>query len=203
MKTFIILDLQNDFLPGGSLEVPNSGGIVNVINRLTKKFDLVIATQDWHPVDHVSFASQHPGKKAYDKIKISTLEQILWPDHCVQGSHGADFPDGFNTKKIETIFRKGTDRTIDSYSGFFDNLHHKSTGLSGYLKEKGVHELYFGGLAADICVYYSLLDALKEGFSCHLILDATWPLDADEFTAKKAELQSAGVQCVLSDELGF
>jgi nicotinamidase/pyrazinamidase len=177
MKTLVIIDVQNDFIPGGSLPVPEGGDIIPVINALQKEFDLVLATQDWHPENHFSFALHHEGKKEFEKVEWKGQEQVLWPEHCVQRSWGAKFHPKLRTSKIETIFRKGTNPEIDSYSGFYDNAHLKSTGLAGYLKEKAVEELYFCGLAADICVYFSIMDALKEGFQAILIEDTTKALD--------------------------
>ncbi|WED44233.1 bifunctional nicotinamidase/pyrazinamidase [Legionella cardiaca] len=194
MKTLIILDVQNDFLPGGSLAVPNSNGIIPVINRLQPYFDLVVATQDWHPANHTSFASCHEGKQPFEQIIVQGITQTLWPDHCVQGTQGAEFHPQLETLAIETIFRKGINPNIDSYSGFYDNGHDKSTGLSGYLREKGAFDLYFCGLCADICVYYTIKDALAEGFQCSLIEDATYPLNVDVFQGIKKELLSKGVK---------
>jgi len=173
MKALVIIDLQNDFIPGGSLAVHGGDEIVPIINELQHKFELVIATQDWHPLDHFSFAENHSGKKEFEVIKLNGIDQTLWPVHCVQNSKGAAFSPELNSEKIEAIFRKGTNKEIDSYSGFYDNAHLKSTGLSGYLKDKGVTKLYFCGLAADYCVYYSIMDALNEGFEAILIEDAT------------------------------
>lgn len=201
MKTLIIVDAQNDFMPGGALEVPKGDTIVPVINRIQPKFELIIATQDWHPNNHKSFASNHKGKEVFEKITYNGIEQTMWPDHCVQGSNGASFHEQLNMKPVEAIFRKGMNPEIDSYSGFYDNGHQKSTGLAGYLKEKGVDELYFSGLAADICVYYTLLDAIKEGFKVNLLLDATRPLDQEEFEKQIEELTSDGVTVMKTEDL--
>ncbi len=198
MKTLIIVDLQNDFIPGGSLEVPGGDNIISVINKLQNKFDLIVATQDWHPGDHMSFASNHEGKKPFDKIEWHGMEQILWPDHCVQNTKGAELHQGLNTRKIEAIFRKGMDKNIDSYSGFYDNGHKKNTGLAGYLRERNAGDLYFCGLAADVCVQFTIKDALKEGFSSNLIEDATRPIDPDEFEKIKKELHGKG--CIIINE---
>jgi len=192
MNTLVIIDLQKDFMPGGALAVPEGDQIVGMINKLQETFDLVIATQDWHPREHSSFAANHPGKDEFEKIELHGQEQVLWPVHCVQNSDGAKFHSDLNSEKIETIFRKGTAKEIDSYSGFYDNAHLKSTGLSGYLKEKGADELYFCGLAAEYCVYYSVMDALKEGFSATLIEDATRPLDLVDFQKVKENILKAG-----------
>ncbi len=143
MKALILVDVQNDFTVGGALEVPGGDGIIEPINRIQERFELVIATQDWHPSDHASFASNHKGKEPFDVIDLHGIEQTLWPDHCVQGSKGAQFHPGLETNRIEAIFRKGMAREIDSYSGFYDNGHQRTTGLTGYLREKGAENLYF------------------------------------------------------------
>lgn len=149
----------------------------------------------------MSFASNHPGKKNFDKIIHHDLEQILWPDHCVQNSLGAEFTQLLNTARVEAIFRKGTDPSIDSYSTFYDNAHLKSTGLAGYLREKKADELYFSGLAADFCVYYSIKDALVEGFTCTVISDAVCPIDANNYEVLKKELRALGVKFISSFEV--
>lgn len=196
MKTLIIMDAQNDFMPGGTLAVPNGDVIVPVINKIINNFDLVVATQDWHPANHKSFASNHTGKHAFEKIMLNGIEQTLWPDHCVQGTPGAAFHPDLDTRPVEAIFRKGINPTIDSYSGFYDNCHQKSTGLAGYLHEKKVSDLYFSGLCADICVYFTIQDALIEGFNCFLIEDATQPLDQTEFQTLRNKLLYQGVKII-------
>lgn len=196
MKTLVIVDPQNDFMPGGSLEVANGDAIIPFINLQIPQFDLIVATQDWHPQHHGSFASNHPEKEPFEKTKLGGLDQILWPDHCVQGTSGAEFHPDLETDRIEAIFRKGMDSSIDSYSGFYDNGHKKSTGLSGYLREKGADELFFCGLAADICVYFTILDAIKENFKTHLLLQGTRPLDQDEFEKIKVELSGKGTKMI-------
>jgi len=201
MKTLIIVDVQNDFMPGGHLEVLHGDRIIPVINRIQNLFEVVLATQDWHPENHSSFASNHYDKKPFDKIVLHGMEQILWPDHCIQESYGAGFHPDLATKKIAAIFRKGMDSEIDSYSGFYDNGHKLSTGLSGYLKEKGTKEIYLCGLAADICVYYTILDSINEGFSSTLIEDASCPLNQDNFNDAKCELAKRGVHIINSNEL--
>lgn len=201
MKTLIIVDVQNDFIPGGSLEIANGDRIIPVINKLQEQFDLVIATQDWHPRNHLSFASNHHEKKPFEKITVEGKEQTLWPDHCVQGTWGAELHPGLRTNKIAAIFRKGMDPKVDSYSGFYDNHHQISTGLAGYLKEKGVTQVYFCGLAADICVYFSIIDAMNEGFSSVLMEDASQPLNYNEFKDIKEKLVGWGVRIMNSDEL--
>lgn len=198
MKTLIIIDPQNDFMPGGSLAVPNGDEIIPVINKLQEKFDLVIASQDWHPKGHASFASSHLGKKEFETIDLNGIEQVMWPEHCVQNTHGAEFHKDLKIEKIEAIFRKGTDPEIDSYSAFYDNQHLKSTGLSGYLKEKKADDLYFCGLAAEICVYFTAKDAIKEGFKATIVEDATRALDAANFEKAKAELKELGGKIITS-----
>ncbi len=200
MNTLIIVDVQNDFMPGGSLEVPGGDSIIQVINRLQNKFDLVVATQDWHPADHMSFASNHMDKKPFDKVEWRGLEQVLWPDHCVHNTKGAELHRELTSEKIEAIFRKGMDRNIDSYSGFYDNGHEKNTGLAGYLRERNAGELYFCGLAADVCVQFTIKDALKEGFSATLIEDATRPIDPDEFEKIKTQLSDDNCKIINSNE---
>ncbi|HSP11190.1 MAG TPA: bifunctional nicotinamidase/pyrazinamidase [Salegentibacter sp.] len=201
MKTLVIIDMQNDFIPGGALAVPGGDEIVSLINRLQEKFDLVIATQDWHPEMHASFAESHANKEEFESIDLEGINQILWPVHCVQNTEGADFHPDLETAKIEAIFRKGTDPGIDSYSGFFDNAQLKSTGLAGHLREKEVEELYFCGLAAEYCVYFSVKDALREGFKAVLIEDATRALDADEFKKAKKDILESGGKIISSEEI--
>lgn len=203
MKTLIIVDVQNDFIPGGALAVPGGDEIVPLINELQSKFDLVIATQDWHPSGHASFASSHENKEEFQVIKWKGLDQVLWPDHCIQNSKGAEFHPDLETNAVEAIFRKGTNAEIDSYSGFYDNAHLKATGLSGYLKEKGAEDLYFVGLAGDFCVYFSVIDSLKEGFKATLIEDATRPINAEEFEKAKLDILRKGGAIVNSTELIF
>jgi len=167
----IIVDLQNDFLPGGALAVPHGDEVVPLANKLQGRFELVLATQDWHPADHGSFAANHPGKKPGDRIILDDIEQILWPVHCVQNTHGADFAPSFDTSLIAQVFHKGIDPRIDSYSTFFDNAHRRRTGLGEYLKERSINDVYLLGLALDYCVKYSALDARHLGFNTHIILD--------------------------------
>ena len=185
----LIVDVQNDFIPGGSLAVEDGDKIIPVINELTPKYELVVATQDWHPANHKSFASQHTGHKVFDNIDLNGLSQVLWPDHCVQNTFGAEFHKDLNTNNIEAIFRKGMNPEIDSYSGFYDNGYLKSTGLAGYFKEKKIKEIHFCGLAADFCVYFSIMDAMKEGFKSVLIESATRPIDSQSFEQQKESLQ--------------
>ncbi|MBS3944227.1 MAG: bifunctional nicotinamidase/pyrazinamidase [Melioribacter sp.] len=201
MNTLLIVDIQNDFIPGGALSVPEGDKIIPVINRIQEKFDLVVATQDWHPKNHKSFSSNHPGKKVFDKIILNGIEQILWPDHCVQESFGAEFNNNFSTGKVEAIFRKGMETEIDSYSAFYDNGHIKSTGLSPYLKGRNVDEFFITGLAGDFCVYYSIKDALNEGFKVSVIEDAVRSIDQNNFLIIKKELKERGVKFITSNQL--
>ncbi|MBV6416600.1 MAG: Nicotinamidase [Steroidobacteraceae bacterium] len=192
MRTLVIVDVQNDFLPGGSLPVPGSDAIIPVINGLMRRFDLVVAAQDWHPQSHRSFASNHPGRKPFEETEFHGLAQTLWPDHCVQGSHGAQFSSALDPGPIEAIFRKGTDPQIDSYSAFFDNGHRKATGLAAYLRGRGAKDLYLCGLAGDICVYFTALDAIEEGFDVHFIVDAATPLDPAAHATRLQALRDRG-----------
>ncbi|MFW5768345.1 MAG: bifunctional nicotinamidase/pyrazinamidase [Bacteroidota bacterium] len=173
MDTLLIVDVQNDFLPGGALEVPEGDQVIPVINELQKKFRTIVASRDWHPADHGSFASNHPGHKPGDIITLNGLEQILWPDHCVQGTRGAEFAPELNQEPIQKVIFKGTDPGVDSYSAFYDNGHRIETELHNYLQEKGTKTLYITGLAADVCVYFTVKDALLLGYETYLITDAT------------------------------
>lgn len=190
MDALIVTDIQNDFCEGGALAVPGANGIIPLVNRLQERFDLVIATQDWHPPGHASFASSHPGCKPLDKTMLDGIEQVLWPDHCVQGMPGADFAPGLDLRRAEAIIRKGTNPRIDSYSTFFDNEHLKSTGLEGYFKQKGVTRVFLCGLAEDFCVYYSALDALAAGFSVVIIKDATRAISEQGAEAAARDIRS-------------
>jgi len=203
MKALILVDLQNDFCPGGALQVKEGDKIIPLINDLQKQFDLVVATQDWHPHDHMSFASNHPGKRAGESVDLEGLQQVLWPDHCVQGSKGAEFVPTFNREKIERVFQKGTDKWIDSYSAFFDNAHRKATGLGDFLKSKGVDEVYLAGLATDYCVKFSALDSAQLGFKTSVIEDACRGVELKAGDVKQAvqEMKKAGVKVIQSSEL--
>jgi nicotinamidase/pyrazinamidase len=201
MKTLIMIDVQNDFMPGGPLSVPGGNMIVPVINKIQSHFDLVLATQDWHPVNHKSFASNHFGTKPFDRLVLHGSLQTLWPDHCIQGTTGAELDKAIESERIAAIFRKGMDPEVDSYSGFYDNNHQLSTGLAGYLRDKGISEICFCGLAADICVYYTILDSILEGFSATFIEDASGPLYPEKFDDIKCELAKMGVRIINSREL--
>jgi nicotinamidase/pyrazinamidase len=196
MHALIIVDIQNDFVPGGALAVPAGDEIIPLVNDLQKSFNFVVATQDWHPENHKSFASSHPEKKVFDQIVLHGLDQILWPDHCIQGTWGAELHRGLSLKKVEAIFRKGMDPDIDSYSGFYDNGYKKSTGLAGYLRERKVTKVYICGLASDYCVFYTAKDAIKENFETYIIEDATRPINSDGFEKAKAEILLSGGQII-------
>lgn len=198
----MLIDIQNDFLPGGSLAVPEGDRIIQVVNRLQLHFGLVVATQDWHPPGHKSFASGHAGKQVFETIELHGLEQVLWPDHCVQGSPGAELSKALHTNKIEAIFRKGTDPEIDSYSGFYDNGRRKSTGLAHYLSGKGITDIYVAGLAGDYCVYYTAKDALQEGFNTMIIEDATRAISAEGFENAKKDIEERGGTIINSSAFG-
>lgn len=177
MHALLLVDLQNDFLPGGALAVRDGDAVVPVANALMDRADLVVATQDWHPPGHESFASQHPGGAPGQVIGLHGLDQVLWPDHCVQGTAGADFAPGLHTHRIARVFQKGTDPTVDSYSGFFDNGRRHDTGLSAWLRAQGVTQLTVMGLATDYCVKFTVLDALAEGFAVTVVRDGVRAVD--------------------------
>ena len=202
MRALIVIDLQNDFMPGGSLPVPDGDAVVPVVNRVMRNFDLVVASQDWHPAGHGSFASQHPGKKPGEVVDLNGLDQILWPDHCVEDTEGAAFHDDVATDHIAKIFHKGTDLGLDSYSTFFDNAHRKSTGMGDYLREQGVTDVYLLGLATDYCVKFSALDAIECGFKVHVIDDGCRGIDLHAGDVSKAldEMRAAGAEIVTSNE---
>lgn len=203
MKALIIVDVQNDFLPGGTLAVNHGDEIIPVVNKLqySGKFDLIVASQDWHPEDHGSFASNHQGKKPFEKAILSGLEQILWPDHCVQGTEGAEFSDLLDTKNIEAIFRKGMDKNIDSYSGFYDNGKLKATGLAAYLIGRKINEVFVAGLAGDFCVFFTSMDAIDAGFKTTLIKDATRSIDENNFQNAIKQLKEKGENVIDSSAI--
>ncbi len=201
MRALIIVDIQNDFVTGGKLEVPSGEQIIPLVNELAGHFDLVVATQDWHPPSHKSFASNHPGKKPFDIVDLEGLRQVLWPDHCVQGSHGAEFHPSLNMNPVEAVFRKGMNPQIDSYSAFYDNGHKRSTGMAGYLREQKIDSLYVCGLAADYCVYYTAKDSLECGFKTFCIEDATRAISADTFAQARHDLTNSGVTFITSDQV--
>lgn len=198
MRALILVDLQNDFLPDGALPVPDGDQVVPVANGLMPHFEMIVATQDWHPADHGSFASRHPGKSVGDVIELHGLRQILWPDHCVQHTAGADFARGLDIACVHKIFQKGADPTIDSYSGFFDNGRRKATGLGEYLEQQGIDRVYVMGLATDYCVRFTALDARELGFETYLIEDGCRGVELNEgdIAAALDEMKGAGVRPV-------
>jgi nicotinamidase/pyrazinamidase len=190
----IVIDLQNDFCPGGALAVPEGDLIVPGVNRLMADAGAVVLTQDWHPADHASFASQHDGKAPMDMTEMPYGKQVLWPDHCVQGSTGAAFHPGLETDRADLIIRKGYNRAIDSYSAFFENDHVTPTGLEGYLRTRGISELTMVGLALDFCVNFSAVDAAKLGFNVTVRSDLCRAIDLDgSETAARSGMVDAGV----------
>jgi nicotinamidase/pyrazinamidase len=203
MKALIIVDLQNDFLPGGALPVPHGDEVIPLANELQRRFELVLATQDWHPPDHGSFAANHPGKKPGDRIMLDGNEQILWPVHCVQNTHGAEFAASFDTSRIAHVFHKGIDPKIDSYSTFFDNAHCRETGLADYLKKRSIKDIYLMGLALDYCVKYSVLDARQLGLNTHVILDGCRGIELEPGDISRAldEMKRVGAVLLQSADL--
>jgi nicotinamidase/pyrazinamidase len=199
----ILVDVQNDFIPGGALEVKEGDHLVPLINSFQGKFEHILATQDFHPLDHGSFAANHPGKNPYDQIDLFGLNQTLWPVHCVQGTQGAEFHPDLNREPWEAIFQKGKNPQIDSYSGFFDNARRGDTGLGDYLKEKGIRQVYVCGLALDYCVKFTALDAQSLGFETFLITDATRAVNITAEDGDKAiqEMAAAGIKIITSKDL--
>lgn len=203
MRALIIVDVQNDFLPGGALAVPEGDQVIPVINRILDGYALVVATQDWHPADHESFASQHEGRSPGEVVDLHGLDQVLWPDHCVQGSGGAAFADALDQAPIARVFRKGQDPQVDSYSGFFDNGRRGNTGLAAWLRERGVTQVDVVGLATDYCVKFTALDAAEQGFATRLIEDACRGVNlqpGDDAKAVQA-MREAGVAILGSEAL--
>ena len=203
MRALILVDIQNDFLPGGALAVPRGDEVIPVANELMELFDRVIATKDWHPGDHGSFASSHPGRRVGEVAELAGLPQVLWPDHCVQWTHGSELASALNTSRIERVFYKGTNPRFDSYSAFFDNSHLRATGLGDYLKERGVDEVYVLGLATDYCVKATALDAVELGFRVCVVADGCRAVDLEPGDGARAlaEMHAAGAGVVESSEL--
>tara|TARA_A100001037_G_C15151065_1_gene639260 strand:- start:1325 stop:1966 length:642 start_codon:yes stop_codon:yes gene_type:complete len=200
---FVVIDVQNDFCPGGALEVPNGDEVVGPINGLTSQFKHVLLTQDWHPVDHISFASMHEGRNPFEVIEIDYGAQVLWPNHCVQGTAGAAFHADLNVNAAELVIRKGYRQAIDSYSALFENDHSTPTGLAGYLRDRGFKRLFMAGLATDYCVAYSALDGRKEGFEVFVIEDACRGIDLEgSVDAAWQQMTEAGVECIDCRALG-
>lgn len=204
MRALILVDIQNDFLPGGALEVREGDKIIPLINHLQPFFPLVIATQDWHPSDHGSFAENHLGsKEPGELIDLNGLAQVLWPVHCVQNSAGASFSEELDMSRVKKVFPKGTDSGIDSYSGFFDNGHRKATGLENYLRDQQVEEVFVVGLATDYCVKFTAMDAKASGFITYVITDATRGVNLAANDSREAfsQLEAEGVRLIDSREL--
>lgn len=203
MKILLIVDLQNDFVEGGALPILGGRALIPRINRLQMYFDLIVASRDWHPPNHCSFAENHPGKKPGDFIEFRGYSQILWPVHCVQDTWGAEFVPGLDRHRWAKIFSKGVNPNIDSYSVFFDNINRRSTGITEYFKTQGVTEVYIAGLATNYCVKFSALDAIKLGIPTKIIRDAIQGIDLHPQDSEYAlaTLQQAGAQIIQSIDL--
>ncbi len=203
MRALILVDLQNDFLPGGALPVPEGEAVVPIANVVQQLFPLVVATQDWHPQNHGSFAANHPGKHVYDEIDLNGLRQTLWPVHCVQNTRGAEFSAAFNRQRIQKVFQKGVDPLIDSYSGFYDNAHRRSTGMGEWLKAQNVTHVFIAGLATDYCVSFTAFDALSLGFKVSVIADGCRGVNVRPGDVEQAiiRMKAAGVETLQSREL--
>ncbi|WP_323160512.1 bifunctional nicotinamidase/pyrazinamidase [Pseudomonas fluorescens] len=201
-SALLVIDVQNDFIPGGQLPVPEGDRIVPLVNDLARQFKQVVIAQDWHPAGHASFASSHPGHKPYDVIQLPYGEQTLWPDHCVQATRGAELHPELNLPHAQLIIRKGCNPDIDSYSAFLEADRITTTGLAGYLKERGIDTVYMVGLALDFCVMFSALDARAAGFNAFVVLDACRAIDLNgSLTAAIEQMQVAGVGLIHSTEL--
>jgi len=193
-RVLLVVDVQNDFCPGGALAVPGGNEVVPVVNRLSQQFAHVILTQDWHCAGHLSFASSHPGKRPLDRVRLPYGEQILWPDHCIEGTRGAQFHPDLDVAHCESIIRKGYRREIDSYSALYENDRETPTGLAGYLRERGLTRLFIAGLATDFCVAYSALDARRLGFEVTVIEAGCRGIDVDgSLAAAWRQMEEAGV----------
>ncbi len=203
MNALLLIDIQYDFLQGGALAVPNANEILPVLQKLFPKFNLIFASQDFHPADHRSFAAQHQGKQIGEVINLDGLPQVLWPDHCVQGTAGVGLHSDLPTDKFTAVVQKGQDVKVDSYSAFFDNDHRQPTGLDQELKENGVTKLFVAGLATDYCVKFSVLDALKLGYEVVLIADAVRAVNLDAKDGERSieEMKSKGASIILSELL--
>lgn len=198
MTALIVVDVQNDFLPGGPLAVPGGDGVIPVINGLMDQYELVVATQDWHPAGHLSFAGNHPGRKQYEVVELEGLQQVLWPAHCVQGTKGAEFGSGLRVERFEHVARKGEDVRIDSYSGFFDNGRRRATSLEGYLRSKGVTEVVVVGLATDYCVRATAIDAAGLGFDVEVVRAGCRGVELNPGDSERAfaAMREAGIRVI-------
>jgi len=203
MRALVLVDLQYDFMPGGALAVAHGDETVPVAQKLMPKFDTVIATQDWHPRDHASFAANHPGKQVGEVIDLEGLSQVLWPVHCVQGTRGAEFDERLDKKRVTAVFRKGIDPTIDSYSGFFDNGHRKATGLGDWIRNRKITKLFVLGLATDYCVKFTVLDARQQGLDVVLVEDGCRAVNLAAGDGGRAitAMREAGATVVQSDSI--
>jgi len=198
----VVVDVQNDFCPGGALAVADGGAVIDVIHRIAPAFNHIVLTQDWHPAGHASFASAHPGKRPFDQIELSYGMQTLWPDHCVQGNRGSQFHPALNLPQAEIILRKGFSPQIDSYSAFFENDRVTSTGLGDYLRDQNIARVFLVGLAYDYCVGFSALDARRLRFEAVILRDACRAINLDGSVARiEAEFEKAGVLLIESAEL--
>jgi nicotinamidase/pyrazinamidase len=204
MRALVLVDLQYDFCPGGALAVPHGDETIAVARKVMRHFELIVATQDWHPPEHKSFAASHPGAAPGEVIRLGGLAQVLWPTHCVQGTHGAELHDGFDQRRLAGVFRKGTDPEIDSYSGFFDNDHKKATGLGDWLTERGVRQLYVLGLATDYCVKATVLDGLELGFDVWVVEDGCRAVDRKPGDGERAirQMRGFGATAIESGAIG-
>ncbi len=202
-NALIIVDVQNDFCPGGRLPVEEGNKIIPIINSFSDGFFKVVATQDWHPSNHISFAKNHPGKKEFDTIELENNIQMLWPEHCVQGSAGADFHPELDLRPVDLIIRKGTNPNLDSYSAFFENDHKTATGLGYYLKGFGIKKVFLCGLATDVCVFYSAMDSAYLGFETYLIEDASKGVDVPKGNLKNSidKMIQSGIKIVNSNNI--
>jgi nicotinamidase/pyrazinamidase len=198
----LVIDVQNDFCPGGALAVPHGDELVPIINRLASRFPNVVLTQDWHPADHLSFASAHPGRRPFEITTAAYGPQVLWPDHCVQGTSGADFHPSLTIPHAALVLRKGMRRTIDSYSAFYENDRKTPTGLVGYLRERNLTDIFLAGLAFDFCVRYSAEDAIRSGFAVAVIEDACRGIDMEgSMAATHRSFESLKIPCVSEKDL--
>jgi len=199
-RALVVVDVQNDFMPDGALPAHQGHEVVPVVNRLMDDFELVVATQDWHPPDHGSFASNHEGHSPGEIVELDGLDQILWPDHCVRNTEGAEFVDDLRTDVIDEVFRKGTDPTIDSYSGFYDNDHRRATGLDDYLEDHGVRSIFVAGVATDYCVQFTVLDGAELGFDTWVVADGCRGVgnEITDIDSAYAEMREAGARIVES-----
>jgi len=202
-SALLVVDVQYDFCPGGALGVPDGDAVIMPINRLARRFRHIVATQDWHPKDHISFASNWPGKSPYEMVEADGIPQVLWPDHCVQCSHGAEFHKHLTMNKASLILRKGTHARLDSYSALFENDRRTPTGLDGWLRSFGIRTLFLTGLATDYCVYYSAIDAINLGYEPVVVMDAVRGVDVPAGNVARTidQMRAAGVRFVASGEI--